>query len=244
MLQIKELYDLPYNALDLNNWVLRDDWFPEINTVTSLLGGSALEKLQAEGRLQVRELVNVYGDGHRITEMCTVWFDGEPVFIAQNAGRSGRDHRKRWLTNTPRYWALLGYLFSMSDCEDEALETIDPSTLVYEEDVFNFYGQDFSAQFGYKTEPRTPGYCLLPHAEGIVPGSTPGWVLVMLGKSVAQAAPFIRRGGCVMQLLRPLSQAELDSNPRMTQALEGTEFDRYVWYVSAARPDNTVVLSV
>jgi len=89
MLEIKELYNLPYKALSLTDWVLRDDWFPELSASLTCFNSEVLEVLQAEARLQVRELVNVYGDGYRVTEMHTLWFDGEPVFIVQNAGRGG-----------------------------------------------------------------------------------------------------------------------------------------------------------
>lgn len=244
MLELKEIYNLPYKALALTDWVLRDGWFPEIDSVSSLLGGEDLEALQSEGRLQVRELVNVYGDGYRVTEMNTVWFDDAPVFITQNAGRGGVDHRKRWVTDTARYWALLAYLLSKSNGEDTDCDHVAPSTLVYEEEVFCFYGQDFSAQFGYKTEPRTPGYCLMGHAPSLVPGSDPRWVLAMLEKQVEQPQPFVRRGACVMQLLRGLTQAELDSNPRLSEGLQDSKFDRYVWYVPVERPVNEPVLSV
>lgn len=244
MLEIKELYNLPYKALSLTDWVLRDDWFPELSASLTCFNSEVLEVLQAEARLQVRELVNVYGDGYRVTEMHTLWFDGEPVFIVQNAGRGGSDHRKRWVTDSARYWALLAYLFSKCCTSDEAFDSVDPSTQVYEEEVFCFYGQDFSAQFGYAVEPRAPGYCLMGHATSLVPGAGTDWVLAMLDKAVAQPHPYIRRGACVLQLSRALTQAELDSNPRLTQSLEGTSFDRYVWYVPASRPDNETVLSV
>lgn len=244
MLQIKDIYSLPARKLSLSDYVLREDWFPELSCTSPYLDTAVVDAMEAEGRLQVRELINDnIGDGYRMAQMSTVWFDGEPVFIVQNAGRSGRDHFKRWVTNSEKYVALVAYLLSKAMAQQVSSDLVSPEEWVYEEEVFQFYGRDFAQDFGYQTEPKAAGYCFLGEAS-LVPGYEPSWALVMLSKDVHQAHPYIRRGDYVMQLRRELSQEELDSNPLLTSSLEGTEYNRYVWYAPATRPDNESVLSI
>jgi hypothetical protein len=246
MLKIKEIYTLPFTPpRALTDWVLGDDWFPEIGGCGRILTSPTLTALQAEGRLTVREVVNDYIDGYRVRMMMTLWLDGEPVCIIQAAGRDGRDHLVRWVTDAPRYWQLLAYLLSKVEIEDDSQgRFVDPDTEVYEETVFSFYGKNDAERFGYATEEKVPGYCILPHADSIVRGVRLDQALVMLSKLVPEPAQYIRSGDYVMELERPLSRAELDSNPRLEASLEGTSNDRYVWYKAAKRPKDQPVLSV
>lgn len=244
MLKIKDVYKIAGIVRPLTEWVLRERWFPEAASALSLLGTPALEAMQAEGRLQVRELVNPYIDGYRIAQMHTLWLDGHPVLIVQDAGRGGDDHHKRWVTDGPRYFEMLAYLLSKLAVENEAHDITDPEAEVYEETVFSFYGKDFGEQFGYKAEPRTKGYCLMPHALHIVPGCDATWVLALLDASVAEPAAYIRRGDCVLALERHLNAEELASNPAMTPFLKSGQPARYVWYRPSARPAGAAVLSV
>lgn len=245
MLQLKDIYCLPANTLNLSDWVLREDWFPELSNVLPSLGSAEFDEMENENRLHVRQLINNSTDGgYRVALMHTVWFDDQPVFIVQNEGRSGRDHVKRWVTNNEKYGALLAYIISKAAVPSGNYDLISPDAWVYEEDVFHLYGQDFAEQFGYKTEPKTPGYMLLNDPERIVPGADPSKVLAGVSKDVPQAHPYIRRGGFVMRLERDISKEELDSNPLLMGSLEGTEYNRYVWYVPAPRPENEPVISV
>lgn len=245
MLKLKELYELPFQPANLFDWVLRDDWFPEIDSLTSRLSRDVLEALTQEGRLEVRNLVHDYIDGSRFRSMVTVWFDGQPVFIVQNAGRGGDDWRNRWVTDAPRYWALVSYLLSMFAKLEQSDDFVDPDAEVYEEEVFLLYGEDVAERFGYQSEPRAKGYLLLHDGKNIVPGAPAGLHLVMLCNSVTEPAPFIRREACVMELRCALSAAELASNERLEAAAQEEGGARYFWYKPVKRPEDSVkVLSV
>lgn len=148
-MKVKTVYTLPATPIALTDWVLRDDWFPEIS-VTSNLGTDVLEELEKEGRLKVKCLVDFYIDYRRYAAMHTVWFDELPVFIVQNAGREGDDHFNRWVTDLPRYLQLLGYLQSKIPLEIR-FEATDPEKEVFPEEIFRFYGMDFSDQVGYNS---------------------------------------------------------------------------------------------
>jgi hypothetical protein len=246
MLKLKAIYDLPYKRLALTGWVLRDEWFPEIQVLSSLMGSDTLDILENEGRVEVRSLISDYIDGNRICEMATVWFDGKPVFIAQDAGRGGRDHRRRWLTDVPLYWTLVAYLLSKVGLQEvDHTDVADPEALFYEEEIFDFYGTGKAERFGFKYEPRAEGYCVMFDAHRIIDGASREHAIVMLAKSVGTPAAYIRRGSCVLELQGPLTQVELDSNPRLEACLkEDAVHDRYVWYRQVPRPESAVILSV
>ncbi len=241
MLKLKEIYALEGKTCALTDWVMRDEWFPELSNGVS--SGPLLDVLQSEGRIQVKELANPYIDGNRVAELHTVHFDGEPVLIVQQAGRSGCDHRKRWVTDAPRYFALLGYVLSKTSSEDSNFEFADPEKLVYPEEVLCFYGHDFAKNFGIDIEAKAPGYQLFPHVENLVPGCDPSRILAQVTAGLTPSS-YIRRDECVMQLDVALTREELDSNPRLEATLEGDKNNRYFWYRRCERPQDAPVLKV
>ncbi len=244
MLKLKEVYALPAQPVDLTQYVLREEWIPELQGSLDLYNGELLEELQTEQRLQLKCLVDDYIDGHRVVQMHTLWFDGHPLCIVQNAGRSGRDHSRRWVTDPRQYLQMLAYLVSKIKVEANDNDLADPEEVVYEEEVFCFYGSDFASRFGYTTSERTPGYLVFPRGEHLVPGASSELVLVSLDSRAGEPAEFIRRGSFVMQRYRALSRAELDLNPRLEAALIEGAVPRYFWYRQAARPDDQPVVSV
>jgi hypothetical protein len=86
-------------------------------------------------RVEVRLYEDYSFDGRRIWVLGSVWFDDQPVLIFQNAGREGRDHSARYITDPTRYWAMLGYLQSLVISTSD---TLDPDVNCYE--LTDFYG--------------------------------------------------------------------------------------------------------
>lgn len=64
-------------------------------------------------RVEIRYLKDFWFDGRRIWRLATVWFDGSPVMIIQNAGREGDDFRRRFVTDAGLYMRMIGYLASL-----------------------------------------------------------------------------------------------------------------------------------
>ncbi len=243
MLKIKDVYAVPATVVDIADWTLRGNWFPEVGIV-DMLGEDGFKTLQAEGRLQIRKLVDEYVDGYRICMMHTIWFDGEPVLIVQDAGRSGQDHRQRWVTDAARYWALLTYMLSKVRLEaDNSFDVVDPEKLVYEEDVFFFYGTDFSKKLGHPAEARTEGYLLMHPGDHGIPVAEPQLYMAILQARVTTPAPYIRRGTFVLKLRREVTSTELASNPRIALCRADTD-ERYFWYEPVERPQDAPVLSI
>lgn len=78
-------------------------------------------------RVEIRDIKDVDFDGRRIWRLSTVWFDGKPVMIVQNAGREGDDHARRFITNLPLYAEMVGYLASLQKPDIDGKDVIDPT---------------------------------------------------------------------------------------------------------------------
>lgn len=88
-------------------------------------------------------------DGRRFWRLCSVWYDGEPVMILQNAGREGDDYVGRYITDYNRFNAMIIHIESLItikiDRDLAVKDTIKPDSDVPELD--NFYGNALDGQF-------------------------------------------------------------------------------------------------
>lgn len=75
-------------------------------------------------RVEIRTVKYINYDGRRYWKIATVWFDGCPVMIIQNAGREGDDHAKRFVTDSARLIDMAKHIKSL--VETKTLETINP----------------------------------------------------------------------------------------------------------------------
>ena len=243
MLKLRDIYNLPTTTLSLTDWVLRRDWFPEIDSY-HLETTEVLELLAAENRLEVRQVLHRNIDGRRYVWMNTLWFDGKPVAIVQNAGREGDDHRRRWVTDRESFNQLLAYLLSRAPLP-EVDEFADPDEERYEEEVFHFYGDNYAPQFGFQCEPRREDVQVIPNRGDILPSFGQDHYLVQLRKGAPDIPRFIRRGGSVLELVRLLTRDELDNqNPRVNAVNDAAGIDRVYLYKPGVRPPNESVQSV
>lgn len=241
MMKISKIFELPSQELKLEDWVLRGDWFPELPDPHRLESSEVLAVLAAEGRLAVKQLVYLYVDGSRDASMHTLWFDGTPVAIVQNAGRSGRDHQRRWVTNGPVFLALEQYLVSKM-LSDEDLDVVDPESEVYEEEFLCFYGNDFTAQFGIELEPRRQDVLLLPVTRGVMASyNDDRHYLAQLPENAPEPAEYLRRGAFVLRRVREFSREELEQeNPRINMIADANGYERTLLYVLHPRPSGEV----
>jgi len=69
-------------------------------------------------RVEIRIIKEHYFDHCRLWRLATVWFDGQPVMVIQNAGREGGDWSKRVITDTRRYKAMIEHLNSLWVADD------------------------------------------------------------------------------------------------------------------------------
>lgn len=101
----QEIYNLPpirveteYLESFIEHHVYESPVFPD------LTGNTRIDK-------RVYYYLNI--DHRRYVELASIWFDGKPVMITQNAGREGDDHKERFITDLPLYMELLKYLMEI-----------------------------------------------------------------------------------------------------------------------------------
>ena len=68
-------------------------------------------------KIIIKTLKDFDFDGRRRWTLRTIWFEGNPVMITQNAGREGDDHRERYITNINMYTEMVNYIKSLTGCE-------------------------------------------------------------------------------------------------------------------------------
>lgn len=86
-------------------------------------------------------------DGRRYWRLATVWFQGTPIMIIQNAGREGDDWSKRFVTCSPSVFNdLVSYVNSLAKAED--VEAIPIYDLDWDsKELTSFYGNQLNGVF-------------------------------------------------------------------------------------------------
>lgn len=98
---------------------------------------------EASKRVELRFYADVDFDGRRVWVLFSVWFDGKPVMICQEAGREGSDHRATFVTDLETYKALSAYIVTLYDNEeDDDDDSFDPNDDI--PDLTEFYNRNLS----------------------------------------------------------------------------------------------------
>lgn len=243
MLKLKDVFALPGTPIDLT-WGLRSAWFPEIESYGSAIDGDAGVEIQAEGRMQALCIFERNFDGDRFADMHAISFDGKPVMVVRDGGRSGQDFKDRIVIDEAAFVSLCRYIRQKQGTEVAAEDLASPDKMVYPEELFNFYGgTDFAAELGYVVEPRVEGFQLCAHSERVIPRCNPDHVLVEARPDI-QMPQYIRRNGYVMQRLRSLTDEELERNPLVIPHGIETGFTQRWWYAQCERPEDAVIVKV
>lgn len=248
MLTFDQIYklDAPITSLTTNSpsaW-----WFPEVNEWDG--DWDLLERLDAQGRFQIKTLGYENGSGDRYAFLASVWFDGQPVMVVQEAGRSGRDHQRRWITDKLEYVEMCQYLRKQIEVSIEPNDVVDPATQIYPEEIFNFYGMDFGLPYGhgFAPEPRQEGYMLMKNSRDsrhtLVAGVDPDHYLVFISSKVKEAPLYIRRDSFVMKRVQEVTDEQHAINARIKGIGQENKYDKYYWYEHVARPENERIVSV
>lgn len=98
-------------------------------------------------RVAIHYYKNFCFDGRRVWILASVFFDGEPVMITQNAGREGDDHAARFVTDKDRYRQMIIYLNTLnpmiSEEENKDFVEINQDIVGLDE----FYGNKLDGYF-------------------------------------------------------------------------------------------------
>lgn len=63
-------------------------------------------------RFTVKYYADPYIDGYRVWKLASLWLDDKPFMVIQEAGRGGRDHSQKFITDIETYKACVDYLQS------------------------------------------------------------------------------------------------------------------------------------
>lgn len=94
-------------------------------------------------RVVIKTHVDHNFDGRRFWRMQSVWLDGQPVMITQNAGREGDDYSERFILNYAAFVNMIAYLFTLRHEENV---TVTNTTVGLEDEpptLGNFYGHNY-----------------------------------------------------------------------------------------------------
>jgi hypothetical protein len=107
-------------------------------------------------RVEVRYYAAHDYDGRRVWVMFSVWLDGKPFMICQEAGREGDDYKDRLITDAALYAEAVLYLHSLYEYPEDdptARDVIDPDEDVpgleafYDNSLWDFYDPDLKPKY-------------------------------------------------------------------------------------------------
>ena len=86
----------------------------------------------------VKQIKEITIDDRRYWSLMSVWFNGRPCMILQSAGREGRDHRVRFITNA-KVFAEMCIAILKEELRRNGTEDLIESHIAIE-DLSSFYG--------------------------------------------------------------------------------------------------------
>lgn len=141
-MKASELYLLEPESTSKCLGVLKGFYYDHLPEVEECLLG-----LQGKNnKVEIKTLKDFYFDERRCWSLRTVWFEGKPFMIIQNAGREGDDHRQRFITDVETYKKFVDYAKSLTDSQEYYLEDLIELDKDYP-NLINFYGNDLFGNF-------------------------------------------------------------------------------------------------
>lgn len=133
LVSIKEIYAIPATQEETETYSFERD-FPDHN-----LNFFDMQHEQKPVRLVKKTHVSYCFDGERVWMLSSMWLDGKPFMLIQNAGRGGDDHQERFITNSELYDAAVVYLQSLVKSEPSYKHELYQEDY-NDEEVTSFYG--------------------------------------------------------------------------------------------------------
>jgi hypothetical protein len=101
--------------------------------------------------VEVRNIFDFDFDYRRIWRLSTVWFEGSPVMIVQNAGREGDDHSVRFITDEVQYRKMIEHIIALKPVVIEEVEDIISADEDMGDKLTRFYGNELDGHFARYT---------------------------------------------------------------------------------------------
>lgn len=249
MTTFQSIYKVDAPVVSMTDHAPSSWWFPEVTDLDTS-DEDLCKRLDNQGRMQVKLVGHDNGDGYRYATLVTIWYNGCPVMIVQEAGRGGRDHQRRWITDVLEYKALCRYLRSqiIVNIDPDEDDIVSPDAFVYAEDLYNFYGATFGDAYNIEIEKQHPGFMLMRNGrEGspqYVANENVEEYLVFMSDTVAAAPEYVRRGSFVMRRVAELSEHEYESNEALRNICDTQGYEKCYWYLPVERPLNTTIVRI
>jgi len=130
---------------------LGEDWFQPFSGfgycfVPELEGQFSFGSPSPSDRIEFRIYKDYCFDGRRIWRLVSVYFDGKPAMILQNAGREGDDHRERFILDGEAYYGMVAHLATLFPPDEQN----KPVVVGMDDDIpglTRFYGNDLDGVF-------------------------------------------------------------------------------------------------
>lgn len=143
-------YDTHYEKNDRDIGILTGCYYNHIPELETLTNYNVQIDSKKNKRIEIRYYKDFDFDGRRFWRLASVWLDGEPVMIIQNAGREGDDHHRRFITDPDRFNEMLGYIAG-SCCTFDPPERPKNDLYELEEDlgdeIIEFYDNHLDGHF-------------------------------------------------------------------------------------------------
>lgn len=94
------------------------------------------DKIEKSKKIIVKKHFHHNFDYQRDMTLASVWFENKPVMIIQHAGRGGKDHEARFITNEDLFNRMISFIRSFNQQEIFGLVGINEEL----ETLTNFYG--------------------------------------------------------------------------------------------------------
>jgi len=101
----RDIYALPVESVDCEKDSLVGYYYDHVPEVAHDGWQYMAVDLSKTG-IEVRVHCHSNYDSRRFWRLASVWLDGNPVMVIQNAGREGDDHHKRFVTDKDLLFAL------------------------------------------------------------------------------------------------------------------------------------------
>lgn len=102
-----ELYQCKPDKEDKDVYKVRD-FFPEVYNIYDFDEDHYVNLT----RFSIKYYADPYIDGYRVWRLASIWIDNKPFMVIQLAGRGGRDHTGKFITDSELYVKCVQYLQS------------------------------------------------------------------------------------------------------------------------------------
>lgn len=105
------------------------------------------ETLKEQDRIVIKYYKEHYFDYRRIWALASVYFDGKPVMVIQNAGREGDDYSRRYIIDKANYIKMIQFIPTLiqPSIDLEIRNVVDPEQDI--EGLDEFYGYKLNGYF-------------------------------------------------------------------------------------------------